>query len=220
MECARPECEETESRVDGYCSNYCQDVHFLTMYNQALKQEVDDLKAKIELQHLDLLRLQKESKSGMKIGPLSLYCPFCSWDEKSQGSLANHMLDKHEAAFFEVVRARKELIFGRHAYPARKDGSKMPIDIMAKETVEAADKYQAKAEKLDDMIRRMMVFLEANPPDSGGAKRVVTGVQVDVAQEPLSREEDGSSCPVCGTHTGTHWHDYCPRWNGKRWVKG
>lgn len=19
------------------------------------------------------------------------------------------------------------------------------------------------------------------------------------------------SCPVCGTHTGTHWYDYCPR---------
>lgn len=27
MECARPCCDEKENRVDGYCSEYCRDIH-------------------------------------------------------------------------------------------------------------------------------------------------------------------------------------------------
>ena len=53
------------------------------------------LKAENERLWLDVLRTQKDVKGGMKVGPLPYYCPFCSWDEKSQVALAKHMGEKH-----------------------------------------------------------------------------------------------------------------------------
>ena len=43
MLCARPMCEEKESRINGYCSVYCQDVGELQKENAALKRVRDGL---------------------------------------------------------------------------------------------------------------------------------------------------------------------------------
>ena len=45
--CGRPNCKNTEYRIDGYCSIYCRDIHDLEVQLEASQQELAEIKERI-----------------------------------------------------------------------------------------------------------------------------------------------------------------------------
>lgn len=70
-----------------------------------------------------------------------------------------------------------------------------------------AHPIQVENSRLLKMVEKVRFYLEQKPVDVSGIRMAVNGVQTEVSKT--------QSCPVCGTHTGTHWYDYCPRWDPK-----
>ena len=48
MICARPYCESKEDRINGYCSEYCQDLHELQVEAETLLAEKKALQAEVK----------------------------------------------------------------------------------------------------------------------------------------------------------------------------
>ena len=48
MLCARPICEEKENRINGYCTVYCEDIHFEHQRVAQLEAELNIYKQEIE----------------------------------------------------------------------------------------------------------------------------------------------------------------------------
>jgi chromosome segregation ATPase len=51
--CARPNCGENECRVNGYCSNYCEDIHALQQQLSEAQRERDEAKAQLKREERD-----------------------------------------------------------------------------------------------------------------------------------------------------------------------